>query len=103
MIGNRYQIKYDSRGTAMSCEDEWRDEHTEYWAIRRTYYPTRDRIVQYVTDAELNLLNHRIVNLSYWLDKLQDGSLRYSVLTKLQDLEVIRFNQIKYQTEKGGE
>ena len=97
MIGDRKEITTDNHGTSIDCSNDWRHQHTEYWAIRRTYYPTRDRIVQYVNDAEVNLLNHRIVNLSYWLDKLPDGSLRYSVLTKLRDLEVVRFKQIEYQ------
>ena len=50
MLGNRYKVKTDSQGTALDCSLEWQEQHTEYWAIRRTYYPIRDRIVQYVKD-----------------------------------------------------
>ena len=107
MLGNRYKVKTDSQGTALDCSLEWQELHTEYWAIRRTYYPIRDRIVQYVKDEELNLLNQRYVNLSCWIDNFGADwdTFHYSIYAKLLDLQVKIFNMKKYQQSKmkGGE
>ena len=107
MLGNRYKVKTDSHGTSLDCSIEWEDQHTEYWAIQRTHFPTRDVIVQYALDEELNLLNQRYVNLCCWLEKF-DGEwniFHYSIYSKLLDLQVKIFNRKKYQQSKmkGGE
>jgi len=79
---NRYDLTKVDRVSA------WRIKDIEHTETRRQYYPIRDKIVSYVKNDELSILNHRIVNLMALLESIKTewNSYHDVMWLKLQEL-----------------
>tara|TARA_R100001082_G_C4299328_1_gene131657 strand:+ start:319 stop:588 length:270 start_codon:yes stop_codon:yes gene_type:complete len=85
---NRYDL------TKVDRISEWRTKDIEHTEIQKQYYPIRDKIVSYVKNDELSILNHRIVNLMCLIESIKTewNSYHDVMWLKLQELLAKRKN-----------